>query len=174
MSIGDRIVLGIYAIALTLVSGVAALVSVGWRRPLDALGAALSTSGGRTAVGVVSAFLFLVSLRFIYLVFNRRPPQTLVHETGMGEVRISLEAVKNLVTRVALKTAGVRDARAFVRAGNQGLVVSLELKVAVDANVPDLADKLQKAVSSYVHDIIGVTVESVRVSVSDIALESRR
>ncbi|HHW17922.1 MAG TPA: alkaline shock response membrane anchor protein AmaP [Firmicutes bacterium] len=174
MGIVDKIVLTLYAFALTLVSFFSLLVSLGWRRPLDRILEAIEIPGGRTAVGVISGFLLLASLRFIYFAFQRKPVQALVHDTGMGEVRISLVAVKSLVSRVASRTPGVREVKASVRTGDHGLVVSLELKVAVDANLPDLADKVQKAVTSYVRDIVGVNVESVKVSVSDIALEARR
>jgi len=174
MGIVDKVVLKLYAIALTLVSFFSLLVSLGWRKPLDSMLASLEFPGGRTAIGVVSGFLFLASLRFIYFGFQRKPLQALVHDTGMGEVRISLVAVRSLVTRVASRTPGVREVRASVKPGSQGLSVSLELKVALDTNLPELADKLQKAISSYVRDIVGVNVESVKVSVSDIALEARR
>ena len=97
-----------------------------------------------------------------------------MHDTGMGEVRISLTAVRNLVMRVASRIPGVREVRSSVIQGDSGIRVSLVLKVAVDANLPELADKVQKAVSSYVRDIVGVNVENVKVSVSDIALEARR
>jgi len=99
-----------------------------------------------------------------------------VHDTGMGEVNISLVAIKSLVTRVASRTPGVREVRTSVRLKplGTGIEVDLDLKVASDANLPDLADKVQKATSSYVHDIVGITVDSVKVSVSDISLEGRR
>ena len=75
---------------------------------------------------------------------------------------------------MASRIPGVRNVRAVVTTGELGLCVSLELKAAVDANLPELADKLQKAVSTYVRDIVGVNVERVSVSVADIALEGRR
>lgn len=174
MGIVDKIVLTFYAFALTMVSFFSLLVTLGWRNPLDVIIKALEVPGGRTAIGVVSGFLFLASLRFIYFGFKRKPAQALVHDTGMGEVRISLVAVKSLVSRVASRIPGVREVKADVRTGDEGLVVSLELKVAVDVSLPELGDKIQKAVSSYVHDIVGVNVEAVKVSVSDIAMDVRR
>lgn len=174
MGIVDKVVLTLYSVALTLISFFSLLVTLGWKQPLDLVVEYLNLPSGRTVIGVVSGFLFLASVRFIYFGFQREPHQALVHDTGMGEVRISLVAVKNLVSRVASRTPGVREVRTGVKPGSQGLLVFLELKVAVDANLPELADKLQRAVASYVHDIVGVNVESVKVSFSDIALENRR
>ena len=143
---------------------------------MDLMVETFKTPSGRSTVGIVSGFLFLAGLRFIYYGFKRSPVQAVIHDTGIGEVQISLLAVKSLVTRVAARIPGVREVRARVRLNQlaTGILVFLELKAAVDANLPDLADKVQKATASYVKDIVGVEVDSVKVSVSDIGLEGRR
>lgn len=176
MGIVDRVVLSLYAFALTVVSFVFLLSAFGWGAPMDFMLDIMRNPSGRSAVGIVSGFLFLAGLRFIYYGFRRAPAQAVIHDTGIGEVQISLVAVKSLVSRVAGRIPGVREVRARVRLNQMGtgILVVLELKVVVDANLPDLADKVQKATTSYVRDIVGVNVESVKVSVSDIALEGRR
>lgn len=176
MGIIDRVVLSLYALALTMVSLMVLLTSLGWAAPVNLIIDTLRMPTGRTTIGIVSGLIFLAGLRFIYYGFKRTPAQAVVHDTGMGEVNISLVAVKSLVTRVASRTPGVREVRTNVKLNSlgTGIEVDLDLKVASDANLPDLADKVQKATSSYVHDIVGVTVDSVRVSVSDISLEGRR
>lgn len=173
MGVFDRSVLTLYALGLLVLSCATLLIALGWTRPLDALLVTTDTPGGRVALGVASSFFILASARFLYFGFRREPAQALVRDTTMGQVKISLIAVKNLVARVAWKTPGVRDVRAYVKPGTHGIQVLLVLKVAVDVNLPELCDKLQKAVSSYVHDVVGVAVESVRVTVSDVAHESR-
>ncbi len=174
MRLADRVVLTIYAVSLSVISLVFLIVSLGWERPLTAFVQGVKTPTGRATLGVVSGFLFLIGLRFVFMGLKRAPVHALVHDTEMGQVRISLVAVRNLITRVASRISGVRNVRAAVTLGETGLCVSLELKVAVDANLPELADKLQKAVSTYVRDIVGVNVERVSVSVADISLEGRR
>jgi uncharacterized alkaline shock family protein YloU len=176
VGIVDRVVLSLYALALTVVSFLFLLASFGWNAPMHLIMETLETPSGRSTVGIISGFLFLAGIRFIYYGFKRSPVQAVIHNTGIGEVQISLVAVKNLVTRVAARIPGVREVRANVRLNQlaTGILVFLELKVAVDANLPDLADKVQKATASYVKDIVGVEVDSVKVSVSDIGLEGRR
>lgn len=176
MGVVDRVVLSLYAFALTVVSFLILLASFGWNAPVDLITDVLRSPSARTATGIVSGLIFLVGLRFIYYGFKRAPAQAVVHDTGMGEVRISLGAVRSLVTRVASRTPGVKEVRSRVSLNQlgTGIEVALDLKVASDANLPDLADKVQKATASYVRDIVGVNVESVRVSVSDISLEGRR
>lgn len=176
MGIVDRVILSLYAFALTVISFLFLLTSFGWNAPLTLTLEAFKAPSGRTAIGIGSALIFLTGLRFIYYGFKRAPVQALVHDTGMGEVNISLVAVKSLVTRVASRTPGVREVRTRVQLNEMGtgIRVALDLKVASDSNLPDLADKVQKATASYVRDIVGVAVDSVKVSVSDISLEGRR
>ncbi len=174
MRLADRVVLTVYAISLSIISLLFLVISLGWDKPLTSFTKALNAPTGKTTLGVISGFLFLIGLRFVYMGIQKAPVHALVHDTEMGQVRISLVAVKNLVTRVASRVSGVRRVRAAVIAGDVGLRISLELKVSVDANLPELADKLQKAVSSYVRDLVGVNVETVSVSVADIASDGRR
>lgn len=176
MGIVDRVVLSLYALTLTVLSLMVLLTSLGWAVPVDFLVRLFNMPSGRTVVGIASGFIFISGIRFIWYGFKRTPAQAIVHDTGMGEVNISLVAVKSLVTRVASRTPGVREVRTHARLNplGTGIEVELDLKVASDANLPDLADKVQKSISSYVHDIVGIAVDSVKVSVSDISLEGRR
>ncbi|MGI6631647.1 MAG: alkaline shock response membrane anchor protein AmaP [Bacillota bacterium] len=176
MGILDRIVLSLYALALTVVSFLTLLVTFGWSAPADLISNTMTSSSGRTTIGIVSTLIFLAGVRFVYYGFKRVPDQAVIHDSEMGEVRISLVAVKSLVTRIVSRTPGVREVktRVFLSRGGAGISVGLDVKAALDANLPDLSDKIQKATAAYVRDIVGVTVDSVRVSVSDIALDSRR
>lgn len=176
LGIIDRVVLSLYAFALTVISFLFLLTSFGWNAPVNLIIESMKAPSGRTAAGIVSSLIFLAGIRFIYYGFKRAPAQAVVHDTGMGEVSISLVAVKSLVTRVASRMPGVREVRTRVALNplGAGIQVALDLKVASDANLPDLADKVQKATSSYVRDIVGVNVDSVKVAVSDISLEGRR
>jgi uncharacterized alkaline shock family protein YloU len=170
----DKIVLSIYAISLSVISFLILLVSLGWTVPLDAFQQALGVPNGQIVIGVMSGILFIMSLRFVHVGVRRAPIHAVVHDTEMGEVRISLVAVRNLVKRVVSKVPGVKNVKAGVSLGEEGLRVALELRVGMDANVPELADKLQKAVSSYVWDVAGISVESVTVSIADVSADGNR
>ncbi len=174
MHLVDKIILSIYAISLSVISFIILLTSLGWRVPLDVFQEALSVPNGQIAIGVISGILFIMSLRFVHVGVRRAPIHAVVHDNEMGEVRISLVAVRNLVKRVVSKIPGVKNVKAAVSLGEEGLRVALELRVGMDANVPELADKLQKAVSSYVWDVAGISVESVTVSIADVSTDGNR
>ncbi len=112
---------------------------------------------------------FLVSARLFYLAFRRRPSAAVVHAGSLGEVRISLGAVENLVSRVARGMKGVRDVRVGGEVRQQRLYLSLRLEVGPEVAIPELADALQKEVARQVRQVVGAEVAGVNVQVRDIA-----
>lgn len=136
---------------------------------------ALQTPGGRITVGVWGFVFFVVSVRLIYsALFMRVAGEAVLHTTELGEVRISLDAVENLVRRVARSIKGVRDIKATVTNGPDGLVVFLRGVMSPEISVPVASEEIQQAVKSYVHRVVGVEVVEVRIAVDNISNESRR
>lgn len=175
MGIADRIILTLYTIALTLFSLLAVAVAFGWSRPLDTVLAALQASSGRAAVASVGAIFFLSSVRLLILAFRRRQPgQQVVHETELGEVRISLDAVENLMQRVARQVKGVRDVRPAVRLSPEGVEARLRVWVAPDISIPDVARELQDELRRSVQNVVGVELAALDVHVENVTTEVRR
>jgi uncharacterized alkaline shock family protein YloU len=180
MAVGvfDRVVLALFALAVAVISFIFLIMAAaGWMEPLNYLRVILdySNPNGRWLIGVLSAVSLVVSLRFLYFGFRRdRPWQTLIHQTDMGEVRISLSAVENLVTKVARSLKGVRDVRASVFPTPGGLGVRVRGVVSPEVNVPETAREIQQAVTDYTRNVVGVEVTEVKVMVQNITNESRR
>lgn len=175
MGLFDQVILAAYTLSLTLLSGIIVLASLGWREPINTLAASLLTPEGRWTTGVLGALFLVSSVRLLFLVFRRRTPsQALVRETELGEVQIALTAVENLVNRIGRQVDGVRDMKARVAAGTQGVRVRLRAGVTTSTAVPELSDELQRLVRQQVRQVVGVEVEHVRVDIEDIGAEPRR
>ncbi len=175
MDLFDRVVLTLYTLFLALFSLTMLLVSAGWSYPLDRLNWSLSTASGRWGTGVVSAVLLVASLRLLYFGFRkRRGVQTVVHETSMGEVRISLDAVEDLVRRVGRQVQGVREIKPVVTSEQSGLSVVVRTCVSPDVSIPQVSEELQTTVRNYVKNVVGATVSEVRVFVGGITTEPKR
>jgi len=97
-----------------------------------------------------------------------------VHETSMGEVRISLEAVENLVRKVARSTKGVREVKASVRHNKDELSVALRCTVSPEVSIPEVSEEIQNSVRQYVKRVVGVELAEVQLEVENIANDSRR
>lgn len=172
----DKIVLSIYTLALAVFSFIMMVVSIFPERvqPARMIEEALSTGRGRWSLGLVGAVFFLVSVRLILVAFRRQGGQPVVHETAMGEVRISLDAVENLVRKTARAIKGVREIKATVIHGKDGLHVLLKGTISPEVSIPEVSEEIQSNVRTYVKRVVGVELVDIRMEVENIANEGRR
>lgn len=132
-------------------------------------------TSGRIAIFAAGLAFFSVSVRLIIFAFSRRGRgQAVVHETALGDVRISLDAVENLVRRIARSIKGVREIKATITQSQGGLVADLRGVISPEVSIPDVSEEIQSAVKSYVRRVVGVEVAEVRLHVENIANEARR
>lgn len=175
MGIFDRIILTIYTFALAVVSAAFVALAAGWLAPLDYIRHVLENDHGRWVTGLSSGVFFIASVRLLYFAFRRRGRgRAVFHETQMGEVRIALDAVENLVSRVARHQRGVRDVRAEATVHDGGVSIYLRTWVSPDISIPDLTDMLQREIMRQVRNVVGAEVTEVRIHVVNLAAESRR
>ncbi len=175
MGIFDRIILTLYTIALTVISAAFVALATGWLMPLNYIETVLSDINGRWVVGLAGSAFFVASVRLLYFAFRRSGgSRSIVHRSELGEVRVSLEAVENLVTRVAVLKPGVKDVRASAGATNGKVTVNLRIRVSPDTSIPQLSDELQREVARQVRNVIGVEVAQVRLHVTSITTDNKR
>ena len=175
MRVIDQIILTLYIFTLEAISVIAVFAALHVWQPQQWIDAALTTTSGRLIIGLSGLVFFVVSFRLIYAAFRRRGAgEAVVHETALGNVRISLDAVENLVKRVARGVKGVREMDAEVARSGELLVASLRGTISPEVSIPDVSEEIQNAVKSYVRRVVGVEVAEVRIEVQNITNESRR
>ena len=175
MGLLDRIMLAVYTVSLGVFALIFLLMSLGWQIPLDFVGTSLRDSQGRLVAGLVSALYLVVSVRLVYYAFRRKySGQTVVHETALGEIRVSLDAVENLVRRVARQIQGVRDVASHVSLTPAGIRVWAKIVVSPDVSIPAVSNDVQSSIKSYVRNVVGVEVAEISVYVENITAEMRR
>lgn len=141
----------------------------------------LSYALGRTETIAVTIIVFLVSLKLFFAVFKRgKKDDSVTHGEYIiagsenGEVRVALEAIRNLVEHLVTEVRGVRDVRVktLVKHGKERDDLSLELGLIIGREVE--ADKLAQELttriqSQLVHTMAlpNVPVNIVITNVSD-------
>lgn len=130
----------------------------------------LQTMLSNALIGLV---FLLVSLRFIFLSFQRQPDieyssTTINHTTEVGDVRISVEALEAMAFRTGRQIEGVRELVAKVIPTEIGAKIALKITLNPETNIPDTTDKLQVEVKNYVEAFSGVKIEQVMVVVKDV------
>ncbi len=169
MGIVDRIILSIYTLFLTFLSIGVILLSLRLIS-LDDVGTSISQISGQWEAGLVGAVFLLVSIRLLLAgMRSRRIKDTIVHHNEMGDVHISLDAIKNLVEKTARHTRGVRGVKVSVKHDGQGLKVSLKTVVSPEVHVPSVSAELQEKVHAYIKNTVGVEVVDVQVLVENIS-----
>lgn len=156
-----------------LMMGTGIFVLLATFQPLGRAGAYLSGNYGQTALLSVGAVLMITGL--IPLLTGIFPPKkqpgTVLQAGELGEVRITLIALENMVLRVIQQSRGIRGSRRKVVSTPQGLVVYLQVKVLPDQNLPELTGELQGRVKNYLEEITGIIVSEVKVNVENIILD---
>lgn len=178
LGIIDRVVLTLYTFSLALLSGLMVVVAIApdWAQPHVWFEEALRSGGrGRWAIGLIGAVFFAVSVRLISIAFRRKGGgQPVIHETSMGEVRISLDAVENLIRKTARSIKGVREIKVVVTHGKDGLHVFLSGTISPEVSIPEVSEEIQGSVRQYVKRVVGVDLIDIRLEVENIANEGRR
>ncbi|NLA10722.1 MAG: alkaline shock response membrane anchor protein AmaP [Firmicutes bacterium] len=156
-----------------LVTGTGVFLLLATAHPIGALGYYLMRSYEQTALLCVGGALALVGLIPLIIGFSppKKKPATMLQSGELGEVRITLSALENMVLRVVQQSRWIRDSSRRVRATPQGLVIDLKIKVVADENLPVLTGELQKNVKEYLEEITGIIVSEVQISVQSVVLD---
>lgn len=175
MGIFDRVILTIFTLFVAVLAAIIILLAAGWLVPLEIFWTSLLDLSWRWIIGASAGLTFIIAVRFIYYGFHRvGADQTLVHESDLGEVRISIGAVENLVRKVARQVKGVRDVRGWVIPGGGRLNVRLRAVISPDVSVPDVSGNIQNSVRDCLKNVVGVEAGEVRVFVENISNEAHR
>lgn len=169
MGIIDRIILSIYTFLLAFLSLAVILLSLRLI-PLELAGTSLAYIYGQWEASLVGAVFLLLSIRLLLAgLRSRRDKDTIVHHNDMGDVHIALDAVKNLVEKVARHIRGVRGIKVHVALAGQGISVRIKAVVSPESNVPSVASEIQKRVHEYIKNTVGIEIADVQVVVENIS-----
>jgi uncharacterized alkaline shock family protein YloU len=168
----DRFLLGIlsfgYLIAAVFLVGLA----LGWTSPLEAIQYYLLQSTNSWILGITGIILFLLSLSLFIGVFRPKPVKnTVVHETPLGSIKITMAALENLVIKAARSVQGIRDVKTHIKTQHDNVSIQLNVQVQPDLSIPQVTEELQNKVKEYLTKTTGINVNDVRVIVNRITWE---
>lgn len=174
MNITDRFLLALYTLAVMAALFVIGLAAAGWTTPVDLFRVYVGHANGRAVVGVVVILLLIVSGKFLLraLSSEKRPHQAIVQETGLGQVRVSVEAIENMVHRVVNQISGVREVKPRVACLPDGVSVFMRISVSPEINIPQTTDQIQGRVGEYIEEVAGIKVHSVKILVDSVSSEA--
>lgn len=111
----------------------------------------------RIIIGLISAFLVLLSFMFARIIIGRQQREkTIAFDNPSGRVAISLSAMEDLVRRLISKRSEVKEVRPHIVATKKGLDISVKLVLKSDVSIPDMTSDLQESIKRKIQDIIGL------------------
>lgn len=93
--------------------------------------------------------------------------------TDIGQINISMKAIESAVRRAAREVRGVRESSTRVDGDVDGLIVSVDVAVSAEENIPAVSQQIQIALRDHLRDLVGVPVKQIQVNVKDTTGGSR-
>lgn len=133
----------------------------------------------RILVAGISIGVICVSIALENLIYgSRRRERTIAFDNPGGPVTVSLSALEDLIKRLSIQVAEIKEIRPTVLAIRKGLDIDIKLILRSEANIPELTARLQDLVKRKVEEAIGmegklyIHVHVIKISLEDI--KSRR
>ena len=123
------------------------------------------------ATAICGILMILISLWYIQLmVVKFQREKTIAFNTPDGQVTISLSAIEDFIRKMARQLAEVKEIKPDVIAGRKGVTATCRVTLWGDANIPEVAERLQGILRHRLQDMLGLADPIVvRVHVSKIA-----
>lgn len=176
MNYFNRFLLVIYTLGVMAVMFVLGLAALGWTTPLFLLQAYLEQYNNRVIIGTVVVVFLIISIKFFLHALSREasPSQAVVHETGLGQVKVSEEAICNIVVRVVNQVRGVQEVHPRVVFSSDGSI-SIFVKVSLlpETHIPQTSDEIQNKLTNYMSEVAGVNIKAVKILVENISTEQK-
>lgn len=181
MSVINRIILFFYALAFGAVS----LITLGlfarifpdaqiWNEFLY-LCSRWETAACAAFVFILSLYLLLVSLS----ASNNNDVsanEAMIVQGKMGDVRISLAALKNMADRIARSASGVRDVKVKLKmtkasAKDKTLIPCFKLRLVVleEKNIVSISDEIKQQIKAYLNNYIGIDKMDIQIDIQSIS-----
>jgi len=124
--------------------------------------------------------VFLLSVHF--LVYSLMGSAKKAHEekevilihSAAGDVKVAVDAVKNMIEKVTRMTSGVRDAKIRVRAEKTSGVdsfvkIGIHIVIGQEQNVAEVSDTIRASVRQHLEQTVGVKDFALDIAVDDIS-----
>ncbi|AGL02018.1 alkaline shock response membrane anchor protein AmaP [Desulfoscipio gibsoniae] len=162
----DRGILVLYTVTLTLLFLALGAFLGGWSDPVQRLWSEVNTPGYREILWVLLVVYIIMGLRLLWRGLKpERKRQAVVHEGGLGQVRVSLTAIESLAEKVTAAVPGIKEVKAKVESSPRGIALHLKLITVPDINIPAVSEDIQCEVKDSIKNVVGIAVSEVRVAV---------
>lgn len=168
----DRFFLFLYSIVFLGVAVFAMMIGLGFYNTYvsETINLLYLDQDVKFTIIAVSFLIIVFSIYFIIKsVHTNNVPTFSNLRSDIGEIKISMETIESLASKVSAKVKGVREEKVKVRLDDNELVTII-IKINVDGEtpIPQISDEIQRNVKQHIENIAGITVGQVHVVVSNV------
>lgn len=174
MTAFDRALLIVYTLFITAITLIFGSIMAGWTVPLLLFQDTLLPGRPEILWPLVVLVVLAGARLFLAGMAGPRGREVVIAESALGQTRISLQAIENLVTKVVSRITGVREVKSKIISVPQGIGVKVRVAVTPDINVPMVSGDIQNQVKDQVLNVTGISVNSVKVLVDNISAHRPR
>ncbi|MFW6257092.1 MAG: alkaline shock response membrane anchor protein AmaP [Bacillota bacterium] len=169
MKLVNRLLLLIISIAFMFIMLLLAIYSMGIAE-VDSLPLIIENFHGQYGISILFFVAFILGAWAIYPFFvsQMRGATTSITDSDLGQVEITIEALKNMIRGVSTEQDGVEEVEIELKPGDEGVHIFLTGKVLPSAVIPEVTARLQRIVKSYIEETTGVSVIDVKVLIENV------
>ncbi|HHY81446.1 MAG TPA: alkaline shock response membrane anchor protein AmaP [Clostridiales bacterium] len=122
-------------------------------------------------LAAVSILFLVAAFRLLVAGYtNRKPNSTIMGNTELGVIRISVNTLDTLTQKAVRSFNEVREVKSIVLPDADGVKVQLKLTVQPDVVMPDLSKNIQNKVKEYVESLSGIVVREVQIYIENLSI----
>lgn len=161
----DDLLAYLVGILFVVISGWILAIATGWSLPYDILLQGVYWLKAHSWESLVLAICFLILGILPFLRSRKTTEQSFHTSSKWGEVRITMEALGDIISRSAHEMTGVRLVQPVLRQREDGLEILLNCQLNPEAVIPDMSSELQTRIKDDVEHYTGIKVAEVKVLV---------
>lgn len=170
----DRILLALYSLFFTVLFILFSAVMLGWPVPLFLL-KDIFYPGRPEIFWPLMLILILAGGRLFWSSLHKpRGKHVVLTESALGQIKVSLHALEDLVEKVAAQINGVREVSSQMFAVPEGVGIKIKASVTPDINVPAVSAEVQNLVKERVFEVTGLSVNTIKVTIESISAKKPR
>lgn len=175
MGVFDRALLALYSFIMGILSVYGILLALNWDVIRHILDFTLNNPGQRSILGILAFVFFLISVRLFIAATQKvkTVTSTVVQETSLGQVRVTLEALESMVRRAVSPIKGIREITPHIVCDPTGVSIIVRAVVNPDTTVPEVTVEIQDKVKDYLQQVAGITVHAVKILVENVSTDGR-
>lgn len=161
----DDLLAYLVGVVCVVLSGWILAIATGWNLPYDILIQGLSWLKAHSWESLVLSIGLLILGILPFLRPQKKIEESYRTASKWGEVRVTMEALGEIISRSAHEVTGVRHVKPVLRQREDGLEILLNCQLNPDVVIPEITNELQTRIKEDVERYTGIKVAEVKVLV---------